>query len=151
MRSIRNSSGSAGSIEISTNTAVKIFYKTKQYAAGTVGTKASWEIFRSSLDSYTLEVFWVDWRGSYGTQQVKAMSLGVYDLCTVRMDYHPALYRLLQTREVILIKNASAVAIDVAGNPILSDPDVYSVWGAVDDIRNRQNIMEFQVRRYEVK
>ena len=151
MRRISNSTGSNGNIEISTNTAVKIFYKTKQYAAGSVGTKESWEIFRSSLDSFTLEVFWVDLRGSYGSQQVKAMSLGVYDLCTVRMDYHPTLYRLLQTREVILIKNASAAAIDAAGHPILSNPDVYTLWGAVDDIRNRQKIMEFQVRRYEAK
>ncbi len=152
MRTIDNSgSNESGTIKMSANTAVKFYYKTKQYQTGIVGTKNKWTKFWSSIDDTDLDVFWVDWQGSYGSQQLKAMSMGVYDLCRLRMDFHPEIYRMLQTREVIIIKNASRTAINEAGEPILSDPDVYTLWGAVDDIGNRRRIMEFKVRRFEAK
>ncbi|MBR6090855.1 MAG: hypothetical protein IKP86_13040 [Anaerolineaceae bacterium] len=149
MRSVYNPDNS--SVKIYPNTAIKIYYKTKQYQPGAVGTRSAWEKFSAPLNGADLDVYWADWRGSFGDQELRAMSMGVFDLCTVRMDWHPEIYRLLQRREVIIIKNASPDAVDNDGCPILSDPDVYSVWGAVDDVRSMHKIMEFKVRRFEAK
>ena len=151
MRRIDNSTSSSGYIRISENTPLSFYYKSKAYQHGKVGTKTAWIKYSCFINQAEQDVFWCEWRGSYGTQQLKAMSLGVVDLCTIRMDYHPEIYNLLRSREVIVIKNASPTAVDAAGAPVISDPDVYSLWGAVDDIRNRRRIMEFQVRRYEAK
>lgn len=156
-----DNSGSAGSqIRMNCTTAVQFYSRQRVYTAGQVGTTDSWVKFRSVLDQTivngtvaaetAIDVFWADWQGSYGSQQVQAMSMGVYDLCTLRMDYHPDLYALLRTKEVLIIKNAAADAVS-NGVPIRSHPDVYTLWGAVDDIRNARKIMEFKVRRWEGK
>ena len=76
--------------------------------------------------------------------------MGAFDLCVLRMDYHPDLYALLRTKEALIIKNAAADAVD-NGIPVKNHPDVYTLWGAVDDIRNQRKIMEFKVRRWETK
>ena len=150
MRSIDNSGGSNGVIKMHCNTAVHFFFRQRAYVPGQVGTADTWMKFSSLVGETEIDVFWVDWRGSYGTQQVQAMSLGVYDLCTLRMDYHPQLYDLLRTKEALVIKNASADAVD-QGIPVRNHPDVYTLWGAVDDIRSMRRIMEFKVRRFESK
>lgn len=160
MKLFDNSGNASGQIRLNCTTAVQFWFAQKSYTAGQVGTTTSWVKFRSVLDQTivngvvtaetAIEVFWADWQGSYGTQQVQAMSMGVYDLCTLRMDYHPDLYALLRTKEALIIKNAAADAVS-NGVPIRSHPDVYTLWGAVDDIRNAHKIMEFKVRRFEQK
>lgn len=131
-------------------TAVQFFFRQRAYTAGHVGTSDTWIKFRSLIGETVIDVFWAEWRGSYGTQQVTAMSMGVYDLCTIRMDYHPDLYGLLRTKEALIIRNAAADAVEY-GIPVKNHPDVYTLWGAVDNIRNQRKIMEFKVRRWEAK
>lgn len=151
MRMIDNSgSNNSGKITMNCTTAVQFFFRQRVYTAGQVGTTDSWIKFRSLIGETVLDVFWADWRGSFGTQQVQSMSMGVYDLCTVRMDFHPDLYALLRTKEALVIKNAAADAVEY-GIPVKSHPDVYTLWGAIDDIRNLHKIMEFKVRRWETK
>lgn len=151
MRTFDNSgSHNSSQIKMNCTTAVQFFFRQRVYTAGQVGTTDSWIKFRSLIGETVLDVFWADWIGSYGSQQVQAMSIGVYDLCTLRMDYHPDLYALLRTKEALVIKNAAADAVEY-GIPVKNHPDVYTLWGAVDDIRNMHKIMEFKVRRWEAK
>lgn len=191
MRLLDNSgSTSSGQIKMSCTTAVQFYTQTATYVPGQVGQTKVWNKFTSPIGDTILDVFWCDWQGSFGTQQVQAMSMGVYDLCTIRMDYHPDLYELLRTKTVLIVKNANANAVitvqpaaasaegQTAGQesaaqssstgdtptenaaadntpvtyiPVRSHPDLYTVWGAVDDIRNMHKIMEFKVRRWETK
>lgn len=133
------------------NTAVQFYTQEKAYTPGQVGPTKKWSKFISQIGDDSIDVFWADWRGSFGQQQIQAMSMGVYDLCTVRMNYHPELYKLLRTKEVLLIKDAASDAVDTDGQPVRNHPDVYKLWGAVDDIRSMRRIMEFKVRRWEAK
>ena len=187
MKLFDNSGASGNLIKMSCTTAVQFYVPTAAYVAGQVGQTKTWTRFSSEIGETTLDVFWADWRGSYGTQQVQSMSMGVYDLCTLRMDYHPGLYDLLRRKEVLIVKNAAADAViavqpaaaaaenqaaaqdpadqgsesaettpaaasgPVTYIPVRSHPDLYSVWGAVDDIREAHKIMEFKVRRWEAK
>lgn len=130
---------------------VIFFYKERHYKSGSIGVKTEWKRYVCRIDNIDLDVFWVDWHGSYGSQQIQAMSQSVYDLCTVRMDYHPGIYQLLRTREVIIIKNAASDAIGKDGTPVLTNPDVYTLWGAADNIHEERRLMEFKVRRFEAK
>lgn len=151
MKRIDNSGSNAnGQFTIYCNTAVTIFFRERVYTPGKVGSSDIWTKFVSKVGEDVIDVFWVDWRGSFGSQQAQAMSMGVYDACTLRMDYHPQLYTLLRTKEVLVIKDAAPDAVSY-GVPVLNHPDVYTLWGAVDDIRNMRKVMEFKVRRYEGK
>ena len=151
MKQIRtNSASSDGTIELTCNTAVQFYTRERIYKSGQIGTEDIWEKFVSNVGDNVLDVFWCDWVGSFGNQQIQAMSMGVFDLCTVRMDYHPVLYEVLRRKEVLVIKNAAADAVDY-GVPVKNHPDVYTLWSAVDDIRNMHKIMEFKVRRWEGK
>ena len=152
MKQISNTSANSGNgiIKITCNTAVQFYTRERIYTEGQVGTKDLWEKFMSYVGDNKIETFWCDWIGSFGSQQVQAMSMGVYDLCTVRMDYHPELYELLRRKQVLVIKNAAADAVDY-GVPVKNHPDVYTLWSAADDIRNMHKIMEFKVRRWEGK
>lgn len=131
-------------------TAACFYYQVSSYQPGQVGSSKSWIKFTSAVGENTLDVFWTDWQGSFGTQQLQAMSMGVYDSGTVRMDYHPELYQLLRTKEMLIIKDAAMDAV-ADGVPVRNHPDVYIVWGAVNDIRSMHRIMEFKVRRWEGK
>lgn len=152
MKQISNGSANSGNgiTKITCNTAVRFFTRERIYKPGQVGTSDIWQKFTSTVGEIVLDVFWCDWIGSFGSQQIQAMSMGVYDLCTLRMDYHPELYELLRRKEALIIKNAAADAVEY-GIPVRNHPDIYTLWGAVDDIRNMHKIMEFKVRRWEAK
>ena len=149
-KTIENTGSGSGRISIRCSTAVQFYYRRNQYELKQIGTSAYWEKFRSAVGDQIIDVFWADWIGSYGSQQIQAMSMGVFDLCTLRMDYHPDLYDLLRRKEVLVIKNAAPDAV-IHGEPVRNHPDVYKLWSAVDDIRNMRRIMEFKVRRFEEK
>lgn len=137
-------------VTIYPNTAVQFYSQESTYQPGQVGASKSWVKFTSAIGESSLDVFWADWRGSFGSQQIQALSMGVYDMCTLRMDYHPTLYQLLRTKEVLVVKDAAANAV-ISGVPVRNHPDVYVVWGGIDDIHSLHRIMEFKVRRFEQK
>ena len=137
-------------IVIRPNTAVRFYHQVTSYKPGQVGASKQWVKFTAEVGENTLDVFWTDWRGSFGDQALRAMSMGVSDFCTIRMDYQPELYELLRTKEMLVVKDANDDAI-IDGAPVRNHPDVYTVWGAVDDVRSMHRIMEFKVRRFEAK
>lgn len=151
MRLLDNSgSNSNGQIKMSCTTPVQLYFRQRTYTAGQVGASDTWQKFETFIGEKITDILWVDWRGSYGSQQIQSMSMGVYDLCTIRMDYHPQLYELMRRKEMLIIKNAAQDAIEGSA-PVRNHPDVYTLWGSVDDIRNLHKIMEFKVRRWEAK
>jgi len=64
------------------------------------------------------------------------------------MRYAPRLCESLRTEHVVVIKNADAAAIK-NGVPDKNNPNVYELWGGVDNVKEENRYMEFRVRRYE--
>ncbi|MDK9712315.1 hypothetical protein [Acidaminobacter sp.] len=79
---------------------------------------------------------------------MSAQALGVNDSASIRMTYNPEVYNKLRTTRVVVIKNADATAI-VAGVPDKNNPNVYELWGGVDNVKEANQFLEFKVRRYE--
>jgi hypothetical protein len=50
--------------------------------------------------------------------------------------------------QVVIIKNADSTAI-VDDVPDKNNPNVYELWGGVDNVKEENQYMEFRVRRYE--
>jgi hypothetical protein len=119
-------------------TKIKCYAKTTTYVPGQ-GQTSTWE---PSGD------FNCKWTGSYGARVMEAQALGVSDSATVTMRFAAALYAKLRTEQVVVIKNADPTAI-VDGKPDKNNPNVYELWGGVDNAKEENRYMEFRVRRYE--
>lgn len=119
-------------------TRIKFYVKKSAYTPGQ-GQTATWE---------QTEVNYCKWTGSYGDRAIAAQALGVNDSATVMMRYAPGLYESLRTEQVVVIKNADATAIK-SGVPDKNNPNVYELWGGVDNVKEENQYMEFRVRRYE--
>jgi hypothetical protein len=127
-------------LKFNPTTPIKFYAKKSTYVTGQ-GATTSWELVVSN-PSYC------EWTGSYGDRAISAEALGVKDSATVRTFYNPTIYLKLKTVQVIVIKNADATAI-VGGVPDKNNPNVYELWGGVDNVKEENQCMEFRVRRYE--
>ena len=125
-------------------TAVSFYEKVNSYPKGQ-GTTISWVLFEEG----TMSVFPCEWRGTHGNAQMDAQAVGVLDSARIRMPYNPNLYEKLRTVEMVIIKGADPSAV-VEGVPDETNPNTYSVWGGVDNMREECRYLEFNVRRYEV-
>lgn len=120
-----------------------LFYaKTSTYTPGQGATTTWTKVINDSL--------FCEWRGGYGDRAIAAQAQGVKDMATVRTFYHPIIYEKLRTSEVVILKNADTTAI-VEGVPNKDNPNVYELWGGVDNAEEANQYMEFRVRRYEPK
>ena len=91
-----------------------------------------------------------EWRGGYGDRALAAEAVGVTDFATCRAYYYPALYEAMQRAQVLVVRNADATAI-VNGAPNKANPNLYELWGGVDNVEQANQYLEFRVRRYEGK
>ncbi|MDD3269652.1 MAG: hypothetical protein PHX14_10045 [Syntrophomonadaceae bacterium] len=130
-------------MKINPTTPMQFYSKKNVYIPGQ-GQSVTWELISSGI--YTM--FYGEWRGSFGERAISAQALGVKDSATVRIFYNPALYEKLKTTQVIIIKNADASAV-IDGIPDKNNPNVYELWGGVDNVMEENQYMEFRVRRYE--
>jgi head-tail adaptor len=119
-------------------TKIKFYIKISAYIPGQ-GQTSTWE---------PTETRHCRWVGSYGDQVMAAQALGVEYSATVTMRYSPDLYESLRTTQTVVVKNADSTAI-VDGEPDMNNPNVYQLWGGVDNVREKNQYMEFMVRRYE--
>lgn len=124
-------------------TPVKFYAKTTEYIPGQ-GQTSTWALVKSG----TYDTFYCEWTGTFGERALRAQALGVSDSATVRTFYAPALCEKLRTEQVVVIKNADATAI-VEGVPDKNNPNVYELWGGVDNVKEENQYLEFRVRRYE--
>ena len=125
-------------------TAVTFWEKHSTYTAGQ-GNTTEWIQYAEG----SMTVFPCEWRGTHGNAAITANAAGVLDSARVRMPYIPALCELLRTVEIVVVKNADENAI-VDDEPDQNNPNVYTVWGGVDDMQEEHRYIEFTVRRYEV-
>lgn len=125
------------------NTPLKFYGQTVTYVPGQ-GNTTVWTVIKSS----NFDTFWAEWTGSFGDRAMSAQALGVKDSASIRMVYNPDVYAKLRTEKVVIIKHADASAI-VGGVPNKNNPNVYELWGGVDNVKEERQFMEFRVRRYE--
>ena len=124
-------------------TPVQFYAKESEYVSGQ-GMIETWNLVKSG----EYNTFYCDWQGTYGDRAISAEALGVRDSATIRIFYNPIIYEKLRTVRVVVIKNADSAAI-VDGEPDKNNPNVYELWGGVDNVREENQFMEFRVRRYE--
>ena len=122
------------------NTPLKFYAKETAYIPGQGNTTSWQEIIITNL--------YCEWKGAFGDRAMSAQALGVKDSATIRMFYHPVIYTKLKSVQVIVVKNADATAI-VNAEPNMNNPNVYEIWGGVDNVLEQNQFMEFRVRRYE--
>lgn len=140
-------------------TAAAFYEKKNSYTKGQ-GTAITWTPYAED----TMTVFPCEWRGTHGNAQMTAQAAGVLDSATIRMPYIPGLYGKLRTAEMVVIKSADPTAVsEITVQPqnqnqtatkviVINEqnPNVYTVWGGVDNMQEECQYMEFTVKRYEV-
>ena len=125
------------------NTPIKFYAQATAYVPGQ-GNTTSWQ----AIASGSINTYWCEWTGSFGDRAMSAQALGVKDSASIRMVYNPDVYAKLRTVKVVIVKNADAAAV-VAGVIDKNNPNVYELWGGVDNAKEVNQFMEFRVRRYE--
>lgn len=129
-------------LKFNPTTPLKFYAMTTTYIPGQ-GNTTAWSLVQSGYS-----VFYSEWTGTFGDRAMSAQALGVNDSASIRMTYNPEVYNKLRTTRVVVIKNADATAI-VAGVPDKNNPNVYELWGGVDNVKEANQFLEFKVRRYE--
>jgi hypothetical protein len=132
-------------IRFNTNTPIELYVESQTYVEGE-GHEAAW----TKMGNEARSVFFCEWRGSFGDRALSAEALGVKDSATLRMFYNPTIYAQLRTARVVIVKGMDASAI-IDGVPDRNNPNVYELWGGVDNVKEENQVMEFRVRRYEGK
>lgn len=127
-------------LKFNPNTPIKFYAKETVYVPGQ-GNTTIWQVVISNS-------LFCEWRGSFGDRALSAEALGVKDSATIRSFYHPDIYAKLRSEQVIVVKNADATAF-IDGVPNKNNPNVYELWGGVDNVLEENQYMEFRVRRYE--
>lgn len=130
-------------------TPILIVAKESAYVPGE-GLSTVWLPITSNMAEQVISTFYCEWRGSYGERSLSAQALGVNDSAIVRMTYNPAIYAALRLKQAVIVKNADETALET-GEPSRENPNVYELWGGVDNVAEENQFMEFRVRRYEGK
>ena len=125
------------------NTPIKFYTKESIYIPGK-GNTTTW----LELDSDGHTTFYGEWKGSYGDRALSAEALGIKESATIRTFYNPNVYNKLRSVQVIVLKNADDTAF-TDGNPNKNNPNLYELWGGVDNVLEENKYIEFRVRRYE--
>jgi len=130
-------------LKFNPTTPIKLYTKETIYEPGQ-GNITSWQ----EIDSDGYNTFYCEWRGSFGERAISAEALGIKDYATVRTFYNPIIYEKLRSVQTIIVKNADSTAF-IDGQPNKNSPNVYELWGGVDNVLEANQLIEFRVRRYE--
>ena len=130
-------------LKFNPNTPIQFYTKETTYIPGK-GNTTTWQ----ELDSDGYKVFYCEWRTMYGDRALTAESLGVKDSATIRTFYNPNIYNKITRVQTIIVKNLDNAAF-VDGEPDKNNPNLYELWGGVDNVLEENQFMEFRVRRYE--
>ena len=131
-------------------TAVSFWEKVSTYVAGQ-GNSTTWVLYTEGA----MSVFPCEWRnkilaGKNQNETFDGNAEGSLERAVVRMPFIPLLYEKLRSGAMVAVKGADSKAI-TEGEPNLLSPNVYEVFGTVDNILEECQFMEFQLARYEVK
>ena len=93
-------------------------------------------------------MFYGEWKTTYGDRALVAEGLGVKESATFRTFYNPNIINKITREQTLIVKNLDdTVFID--GEPDKNNPNIYELWGGVDNVLEENQFMEFRVRRFE--
>lgn len=136
-------------IKAAFTTAIGFYALETAYVPGEGVSKMWTPIYSSPLPTEQVKLFACEWVNTYGTNKLTAQSQGISESARVRMPFVPNLYEKLGSVSVLIAKNGDPNVLK-DGQPNLSCPNAYMVWGGVDNIREANQFMAFDVRRFEV-
>ena len=130
-------------LKFNPTTPIKFYTKETTYIPGK-GNVTEWK----ELVSDEYNTFYCEWRTMYGDTALTAETLGIKESATAKTFFNPNIYEKIRRVQTIVVKNADNTAFK-NGEPDKKNPNVYELWGGVDNILEQNLHMEFRVRRYE--
>lgn len=126
-------------------TLIKIAVQTTSYAAG-AGASTSWTPLvvyvgkDENTNDVTTECFYCEWLNSYGQNAIQQQADGIVRPARVRMPYVSAVYDALINKAARIYKNG-----------IIDDAHCYQLSSSPDNYIERNKMIEFNVKKVEVK
>lgn len=130
-------------LKFNPTTPIKLYTKETTYIPGK-GNVTEWK----ELVSGEYNTFYCEWRTMYGDRALTAETLGIKESANIRTFYNPYIYEKIRMVQTIVVKNADSTAF-INREPDKNNPNIYELWGGVDNIKEENQFMEFRVRRYE--
>lgn len=126
-------------------TLVRFAVQKTRYVAGN-GAATEWETIKVNIGTtddgkpITTDCFYVEWLSSYGAAAIQQQSDGVIRHARVRMPYVKAVYDALITKDVRIYLNG-----------VIDDAHAFKLAAAADNYLQQNKMLEFQVKKYEVR
>lgn len=126
-------------------TLVKFAVQQTKYVEGE-GSTTSWEIIEVSIgkDENDVEImtdcFYCEWLNSYGKTAIQQQADGVIRPARVRIPFVKKLYDALTSEDVRVYKNG-----------VVDDAHCFVLASAADNYIEDNKMLEFQVKKYEVR
>lgn len=126
-------------------TLVRFAVQKTRHVAGK-GAATQWETIKSQIgttddgEPIMTDCFYVEWLSSYGAAAIQQQSDGVIRPARVRMSYVKAVYDALITKDVRIYLHG-----------VTDDAHAFRLASAADNYLQQNKMLEFQVKKYEVK
>lgn len=126
-------------------TLVRFAVQKTRHVAGK-GAATQWETIKSQIgttdngEPIMTDCFYVEWLSSYGAAAIQQQSDGVIRPARVRMPYVKAVYDALITKDVRIYLHG-----------VTDDAHAFRLASAADNYLQQNKMLEFQVKKYEVK
>lgn len=126
-------------------TLVRFAVQKTRHVAGK-GAATQWETIKSQIgttddgEPIMTDCFYVEWLSSYGAAAIQQQSDGVIRPARVRMPYVKVVYDALITKDVRIYLHG-----------VTDDAHAFRLASAADNYLQQNKMLEFQVKKYEVK
>ena len=121
-------------------TLVKFAVQQTKYVEGE-GSTTTWEVMSVSIgNGITTDCFYCEWLNSYGNTAIQQQADGVIRPARVRIPFVKKLYDALCTEDVRVYKNG-----------VIDDAHCFILASAADNYIEDNKMLEFQVKKYEVR
>lgn len=126
-------------------TLIKFAVQRTNYVEGE-GATTMWTPLQVSIgindcgEQIMTDCFYCEWLNSYGNNAIQQQADGVMRPARVRMTFVKAIYDALTTEDVRIYKNG-----------IIDDAHLFQLASAADNYIEDNKMLEFQVKKYEVR
>ena len=126
-------------------TLVKFFVQESIYTPGK-GAKTEWKPIKVSIgrddqgNPIETDCFYCEWLGSYGNVAIQQQADGIVQPARVRLPFVKKLYEALLSKDVKIYKNG-----------VIDDAHCFMLASAADNYAESNEMLEFQVKKREVK
>lgn len=96
--------------------------------------------FDENGEQILTDCFYCEWLGSYGANAIQQQADGIIQPARLRMPYVKAVYDALQTKDCKIYKYGKQ-----------DEQNTFCLNSAADNYLEQNKMLEFQVKRYEVK